>query len=208
MVLIWFQILLGLFQEKGHGGVSWNIYMDCTIKKDKIVLVVPPFLSPPNTFFPGTALITDIENTNSPNTKLKKKSNTCKHLLIEVTHALFAFSFTVYSWNNECLCLKYFFPCCLYFDRIYCCFETVKTCLVKDTMWLFFEHFPSTGTYYRHSNFVHSEVTGCACDYLQGTSLLTGGVLSTQDPSPLIELICNKFLIVVIFISNLTPICL
>ena len=41
------------------GGVSWNIHMNCTIKKDKIVLVVPPFsssVSPPNTFFPGTAL--------------------------------------------------------------------------------------------------------------------------------------------------------
>jgi len=36
--------------------------MDCTIKEDKIVLVVPPFASStpppphPNTFFPGTAL--------------------------------------------------------------------------------------------------------------------------------------------------------
>ena len=37
------------------GGVSWNIHMNCTIKKDKIVLVVPPFSSsvppPPTPFF-------------------------------------------------------------------------------------------------------------------------------------------------------------
>jgi len=35
------------------GGVSWNIHMDCIIKKDKIVLVVPPFSSsvPPTPFF-------------------------------------------------------------------------------------------------------------------------------------------------------------
>jgi len=36
------------------GGVSWNILMNCTIKKDKIVLVVPPFSSsvpPPQHLF-------------------------------------------------------------------------------------------------------------------------------------------------------------
>ena len=56
---------LGLFQEKGHQGVElksikirWvgvfpRISMDCTIKKDKTVLVVPPFSSsvPPQHLF-------------------------------------------------------------------------------------------------------------------------------------------------------------
>jgi len=54
----WNQLKLG-----GWGGVSWNIHMNCTIKKDKIVLVVPPFSSsvpPPQHIF----------SWNSPNCKL------------------------------------------------------------------------------------------------------------------------------------------
>ena len=66
-------VSLGLIQEKRHpggggggrgvelksikilwvGGVFWNIHMECTIKKDKIVLVLPPFSSsvPPQHLF-------------------------------------------------------------------------------------------------------------------------------------------------------------
>jgi len=62
------------------GGVSLDIHMDCTIKKDKIVLVVPPFSSsvphPPNTLFSGTALmIKEILCIQKMNNVLKKTKN-------------------------------------------------------------------------------------------------------------------------------------